>query len=254
MGEHEQGSQIGVEVAPLDRTEFDYFMGWAQRLGMVDHWPVFACEVHAAVVVAFGFAELTPDLDDSEARRIGDQQRRLAALLLDARRDHHPRVAWDAFRDAVWEGCKRLAADPTLGRWLGPSWAAGLPPDNEPDGPGIPMRVFPWFERVQFERALAEVASGPRHDDPAQLGHDLEVRLIGALALDAVWIDRDTRAETARIEEQRCRVNRLVASVQSRFDPTTRWEELREALWAGRRQLPQSGGSVDPPVGSHSSS
>ena len=71
MGEHEQGSQIGVEVAPLDRTEFDYFMGWAQRLGMVDHWPVFACEVHAAVVVALGFAELTPDFDDSEARRIG---------------------------------------------------------------------------------------------------------------------------------------------------------------------------------------
>ena len=48
MAEHEQGAQIGVEVAALDRTEFDYFMGRAQRLGMVDHWPVPACEVHAA--------------------------------------------------------------------------------------------------------------------------------------------------------------------------------------------------------------
>ena len=195
MAEHEQGMQIGAEVAPLDRTEFDYFLGWAQRLGMVDHWPVFACEVHAAVVIALGFAELTPDCDDAEARRIGEQQRRVAALLLDARSKHHPRIAWDAFHETVWEGCQRLTSDPTLGCGLGRSWAADLPPVNEPDGPGIPTRVLPWFERVQFELASADVASGPPHADPTQLGHDLEVRLIGALALDAVWIDRDLHSE-----------------------------------------------------------
>jgi hypothetical protein len=237
MAEHEQGAQIGVEVAPLDRTEFDYFMGWAQRLGMVDHWPVFACEVHAAVVVALGFAEFTSDCDDVEARRIGGQQRRLAALLLDARSNHHPRVAWDAFRDALWDGCQALAADPMLNRGMGWSWATGMPADNGPDGPGIPRRVLPWFERVQFELAIAEVASASRHADPAQLGHDLEVRLIGGLALDAVWMDRDRHAEEARIEEQQRRVGRLVAIAQSQFDPTNQWEELREFLWAGRREI-----------------
>ena len=253
MAEQAHGQQVNGEAARLDRAEFDYFARWAQRLGMVDHWPVFACEVHAAVIVALGFAELTPDFDDAEARRIGEQQRRLTALLLDARSKHHPRVAWDAFRETVWEGCQGLAADPTLGRGLGRSWATDLPPDNEPDGPGIPRRVLPWFERVQFELAIAEVASGPHHADPAQLGHDLEVRLCGALALDAVWIDRDRHSESARIEEQQRRVNRLVTSVQSRFDPTTQWEELRESLWAGRSQLSLHGGSVEPPFESHSS-
>jgi hypothetical protein len=251
MAEHEQGAQIGVEVAPLDRTEFDYFMSWAQRLGMSGHWSVFACEVHAAVVIALGFAELTPDCDDAEARRIGDQQRRLAAVLLDARSKHHPRVTWDAFRDAVWEGCQRLAVEPTIGRRLGLSWATDMPPDSEPDGPGIPIRVLPWFERLQFELAIAEVAGGPHRADPVQLGQDLEVWLIGALALDAVWVDRDLHAEAARIEKQRRRVGRLVRRAQSRFDPHTHWEELREALWAGRHQLSLNAGSAGTPIGSH---
>ena len=237
MAEHEQGAQIGAEVAPLDRTEFDYFLGWAQRLGMVGHWPVFACEVHAAVVIALGFAELTPDCDDAEARRIGDQQRRLAALLLDARTNHHPRVAWDAFREAVWEGCQRLTADPRLSRGLGRSGATAMAFDDEPDTPSIPRRVLPWLDRVQFELAIVEVA-GRLHDiDPTRLGGDLEARLNGAFALDAVWVDRDFRSEEARIEEQQRRVGHLVALAQSQFDPTTQWEELREFLWAGRREI-----------------
>jgi hypothetical protein len=67
MAHEGAGRRPAVGLPRLDRDEFDYHLGWARRLGMIDHRPVFECELHAAVTVAFGLDQIPVELDDVQA-------------------------------------------------------------------------------------------------------------------------------------------------------------------------------------------
>jgi hypothetical protein len=123
---HADADRRQVVVLPrLDRAEFDYYLGWAHRLGMVDHWPVFECELHAAVTVAVGLDEIPDALDHVQAARIGDVHRRLSLQLLEAQSTFDPATSWKDFLERLWSGCQQLACDLPVngGRLTGPARA-----------------------------------------------------------------------------------------------------------------------------------
>jgi hypothetical protein len=77
MAHADAGRGQAVVLPRLDRAEFDYYLGWAHRLGMIGHWPVFESELHAAATVALGLDETPAELDHVQAARIGNVHRRL---------------------------------------------------------------------------------------------------------------------------------------------------------------------------------
>ncbi len=235
MADDGAGGQQVVELPRLDRAEFDYYLGWAHRLGMVDHWPVFECELHAATTVALGLHEIPADLEDVQATWIGDGHRRLSLLLLEAQAACDPATRWADFLERLWSGCRQLAFDLPVG-------AGGIvarlerdPPTlDDHEEPGIPLRLLPWLDRVQFQRSVTDTYREQRPDHWPQFRDALCRALSAAFGLNSSRADRDSSCEVTRSGSQLRRLAQLLDQARERFDPAVQWEEFREIVWASR--------------------
>jgi hypothetical protein len=239
---HERAGRRQVVVLPrLDRAEFDYYLGWAHRLGMIGHWPVFECELHAAVTVALGLDQIPADLDDVQATRIGDVHRRLSLHLLEAQSTFDPATAWEDFLERLWSGCQQLACDRPVGSGSLTTHLERDPPMlDDHHAPGIPLRLVPWLERMQFHRSVTDAYREQRPDAWPLFRDTLYQALSAAFGLDCTWANRDPTSENARIDRQHRRLALLLDHARERFDPAVHWEEFREIAWAGRDLGPTS--------------
>ena len=224
-----------VELPRLDRVEFDYYLGWAHRLGMVDHWPVFECELHAALTVALGWHETPADLDDTQARWVGGVHRRLSLQLLGAQSLFDPTTRWDNFLEQLWSECRQTVLDPPAGsRGIAALLEMDPPMLDDHDEPGIPLRILPWLERMQFQRSVTDTYREHRPDDWPRFRDALYCALSAAFGLNGSLGDRDPSAEAARVDSQHRRLGKLLDQARERFDPAMQWEEFREIVWTGR--------------------
>jgi hypothetical protein len=235
MANADAGRRQAVGLPRLDRDEFDYYLGWAHRLRMIDHWPVFECELHAAVTVALGLDQIPAELDDHQAAWIGDVHRRLSLQLAEAQSAFGPATRWNDFLERLWSGCQQLARDLQAG---GGRLTAPLERDppmlDDHHEPGIPLRLVPWFERMQFQRSVTDAYREQRPDAWPLFREGLHRALSAAFGLDCTWANRDPTSEAARIDRQHRRLALLLDHACDRFDPTVAWEEFREIVWAGR--------------------
>ncbi len=224
-----------VELPRLDRTEFDYYLGWAHRLGMVDHWPVFECELHAAATVALGLHQIPTDLDDVQAAWIGEVHRRLSLQLLAAQSACDPTTRWADFLERLWSGFPQLAFDLPVGSGGLTALLESDPPLlDDHDEPGIPLRLLPWLDRMQFQRSLTDAYREQRPDTWSSFRAELHRDLAAALGLNGTWANRDPSSKDLRIDGQHPRLAQLLDHARDRFDPAVQWEEFREIVWAGR--------------------
>ena len=146
------GRQPVVELPRLDRAEFAYYLGWAHRLGMRDHWPVLESELHAAATVALGLHAIPADLDHDQAARVGEVHRRLSLQLLEAQSVFDPAARWEDFLEQLWSGCQQMAIDLPAGSGPVALLERDPPTLDYHDEPRIPPRLMPWLERMRFER------------------------------------------------------------------------------------------------------
>jgi hypothetical protein len=235
MAHADAGRRQAVVLPQLDRDEFDYYLDWAHRLGMIYHWPVFECELHAAATVALGLHEIPADLDDVQAAWVGDVHRRLSLQLLEAQSTFDPATSWEDFLERLWSGCQQLAYDPPTdsGR-LTASLEREPPMLDDHDEPGIPLRLVPWLERMQFQRSVTDTYRAQRPDD-WPLFHDALYQALSAeFGLDCTWANRDPRSEDTRLDDHHRRLTQLLDQARRRFDPAAHWEEFREIVWGGR--------------------
>jgi hypothetical protein len=253
MAQADAGRRQVVGLPRLDRAEFVYYLGWARRLGMIDHWPVFECELHAAVTVALGLDQIPAALDDVQAAWIGDVHRRLSLQLAEAQSIFDPATSWKDFLERLWSGCQQLARDLQAGGGRLTTCLERDPPMlDDHHEPGIPLRLVPWLERMQFQRSATDAYRHQRPDAWPQFYDALYQALSAAFGLDCTWANRDPTSEAARIDRQHRRLARLLDHARERFDPVVHWEEFREIAWAGRVLGPTStpmtdhhGGGVD---------
>jgi hypothetical protein len=233
---HAAASRRQAVVLPrLDRDEFTYYLGWAHRLGMIGHWPVFEYELHAALTVALGLDEIPAELDDDQAARIGDVHRRLSLQLLEAQSTLDPATSWQDFLERLWSGCQQLACDlPVDSGKLTARLERDPPPLDDHHEPGIPLRLLPWLERMQFQQSVTDTYREQRPDAWPLFRDALYQALSAALGLDCTWANRDTTSENARVDRQHRRLAQLLDHARERFDPAAHWEEFREIVWAGR--------------------
>jgi hypothetical protein len=233
---HADADRRQVVVLPrLDRDEFTYYLGWAHRLGMIGHWPVFECELHAAVTVALGLDEIPVELDDVQAAQIGDVHRRLSLQLLEAQSSFDPATSWKDFLERLWTGCQQLARDlPVDSGSLTTRLERDPPRLDDHHEPGIPLRLLPWLERMQFHRSVTDAYRERRPDAWPLFRDTLHQTLSAALGLHGTWANRNPTSENARVDRQHRRLAQLLDHARERFDPAAHWEEFREILWAGR--------------------
>jgi hypothetical protein len=241
MAHADAGRRPAVVLPWLDRDEFGYYLGWVHRLGMVSHWPVFECELHAAVTVALGLDELPAELDDVQAARIGDVHRRLSLQLLEAQSTFDPAASWKDFVERLWSGCQQLTRDLPVdsGRLTAPL-ERDPPMLDDHHEPGIPLRLLPWLERMQFQRSVTDAYREQRPDAWPQFYDALYQALSAALGLRCTWANRDPTSEDARVDRQHRRLTQLLDHARERFDPAVHWEEFREIVWAARDLRPTS--------------
>jgi hypothetical protein len=237
---HERAGRPQAVVLPLlDRDEFDYYLGWAHRLGMIDHWPVFECELHAAVTVALGLDQIPAELDDVQAARIGEVHRRLSLQLLEAQSTCDPATRWGDFLERLWSGCQQLDRDrPAGGGRLTARLERDPPMLDDHHEPGIPLRLVPWLERMQFQRSVTDAYREQRPDAWPSFRDASYQALSSALGLHCTWANRDPNSEAARVDKQHRRLAQLLDHARERFDPAAHWEEFREIIWAGRGLRP----------------
>jgi hypothetical protein len=239
MPDADGGHRQLVELPRLDRAEFAYYLGWAHRLGMVDHWPVFECELHAAVTVALGLHDIPTDLDDVQASWVADVHRWLSLQLLDAQTACDPATRWEDFLERLWSGCRQLAIDLPVGaHGIVARLERDLPTLDDHGEPGIPLRLLPWLERVQFQRSVTDTYRDQRPDDWPSFRYALCRTLPGAFGLNGSWADRGSSGEVARIDGRQQHLAQRLDQARERFDPAAHWEEFREIVWAGRNPGP----------------
>lgn len=233
------GRQPVVELPRLDRAEFAYYLGWVHRLGMLDHWPVLESELHAAATVALGLHAIPADLDHDQAAWIGEVHRRLSLQLLETQSVFDPAARWDDFLEQLWSGCQQMALDLPAG-----SGGLAAPLERDPptlddhDEPGIPLRLMPWLERMQFQRSATDTYREHRPDDWPSFRDALSDALSAAFGLNRSWANRESSSEDARLDGHRQRLAQLLYDARERFDPAVQWEEFREIVWAGRDLQP----------------
>ena len=224
-----------VELPRLDRAEFVYYVGWAGRLGMVDHWPVFECELHAALTLALGLHEIPADLDDAQATGVGDVHRRLSLQLLGAQSLFDPTTRWDSFLERLWSECRQVVIDPPVGsRGIAAPLEIDPPMLDDHDKPGIPLRILPWLERMQFQRSVTDTYRQHRPDDWPQFRAALHRTLSAAFGFNGSPADRDPSSSAGRIDRHHWCLGELLDQARQRFDPALQWEEFREIVWTGR--------------------
>lgn len=194
MADDDAGRRQVVALPRLDRTEFDYYLGWTHRPGMVDHRPVFECELHAAITVALGLHEIPTDLNHTQATWIGDVHRRLSLLLLETKTARDPATRWDDLLERLWSDCQRQALDlPIRAVEIVATVEHDPPILDDHQEPGIPLRLLPWLDRMQFQRSITDTYRQQRPDharerfDPA--GQWEEFREI-------IWAGREPGTET----------------------------------------------------------
>ena len=207
---------------------------------MVDHWPVFECELHAALTVALGLHAIPADLDDAQAMRVGDVHRRLSLQLLDAQSLFDPATRWDGFLERLWSDCWQIVIDPPVrSRGIAALLESDPPMLDDHDEPGIPLRLMPWLERMQFQRSATETYREHRPDDWPSFRDALSNALSAAFGLNCSWANRESSSEDARLDGHRRRLlAQLLDDARERFDPAVQWEEFREVVWAGRDLQP----------------
>jgi hypothetical protein len=248
MAHTDAGRRQAVGLPRLDRDEFDYYLGWAHRLGMIAHWPVFECELHAAVTVALGLDEIPAELDDVQAARIGDVHRRLSLQLLEAQSTFDPATSWKDFLERLWSGCQQLVCDlPVDSGRLAARLERDPPMLDDHHEPGIPLRLVPWLERMQFQRSVTDAYREQRPDAWPSFRDALYQALSAAFGLHSTRAN-DPTPETARVDRQHRRLTLLLDHARERFDPAVHWEEFREIVWAGRDR---SGGRPRTGQGAH---
>ena len=235
MADDDAGRRQVVALPRLDRTEFDYYLGWAHRLGMIDHWPVFECELHAAITVAFGLHEIPTDLDDTQATWIGDVHRRLSLLLLETKTARDPATRWDDFLERLWSDCQTSAFDPTVrGGRIVVHVEHDPPILDDHQEPGIPLRLLPWLDRMEFQRSITDTYRQQRPDHWPPFRAALCHTLSAAFGLNGTRADHDPSFEATRIDSQHRQLTQRLDQARERFDPAVQWEEFRETIWAGR--------------------
>jgi hypothetical protein len=235
MAQEGAGRRQAVVLPRLDRDEFDYHLGWAHRLGMIGRWPVFECELHAAVTVALGLDEIPAELDDVQAVWVGRVHRRLSLQLLEAQSTFDPATSWKDFLERLWSGCQQLARDlPVDSGRLTTRLERDPPMLDDHHEPGIPLRLVPWLERMQFQRSVTDAYREQRPDAWPSLRDELYQALSASLGLHCTWENRDPTSENARVDRQHRRLALLLDHARERFDPAVHWEEFREIVWAGR--------------------
>ena len=102
------------------------------------------------------------------------------------------------------------------------------------DKPGIPLRILPWLERMQFQRSVTDTYRQHRPDDWSQFRAALYRALSAAFGLKGLPTKRARSAEAARADSQHRRLWELLDQARERFDPAMQWEEFREIVWTGR--------------------
>jgi hypothetical protein len=235
MAAADAGRPKDVVLPRLDRDEFDYCLGWAHRLGMSDNWPVFECELHAAATVALGLDEIPTDLDDVQAAWVGDVHRQLLLQLAEARSTFDPATSWKDFLERLWCGCQQLDRDLPVGSGrLAVRLERDPPMLDDHHEPGIPLRLLPWLERMQFQRSVTDAYREQRPDAWPAFRHALQRALLATFGVHCTWANRDPSSEAARVDRQHRRLALLLDHAHERFDPVTHWEEFREIIWAGR--------------------
>jgi hypothetical protein len=235
MAHADAGRRQAVVLPQLDRAEFTYYLDWAHRLGMIDHWPVFECELHAAVTVALGLDEIPAELDHVQAAQIGDVHRRLSMQLLEAQSTCDPVTRWGDFLERLWSGCQQLARDlPVDSGRLTTRLERDPPMLDDHHEPGIPLRLLPWLERMQFQRSITDAYRERRPDIWLPFRDELHRALSAAFGLNSPWVIPAGHVEAPRIDTQHRRLAELLDQARERFDPAVQWEEYREIVWAGR--------------------
>jgi hypothetical protein len=234
MARVDAGRRQVVVLPRLDRDEFTYYLGWAHRLGMIDRWPVFECELHAAVTVALGLDEIPAELDHVQAAQIGDVHRQLSLQLLEAQSSFDPATSWKDFLERLWSGCQQLARGRPVDSDLLTTLLERDPPMlDDHHEPGIPLRLLPWLERMQFQRSITDAYRAQRPDAWPLFRDELYQALSASLGLRSTRAN-DPTPENARVDRQHRRLALLLDHARERFDPAVHWEEFREIVWAGR--------------------
>ena len=225
----------GVDVA-LDThaLRFDFFLSWARKMGMLGCWQVFACELHAALMCAFGLDRLADGHDQPDAIRAVAKRYRSVAQLIDVTAERvDPVEQWPAFHTALWAGRHQLggqldvaAARPSAP----PPWGIAK---VDQAGWGMPFPVVDWLSRTTFHRAMRAIHASCPLDDWASLHDELRTTLdsIWCLSTQRLHIPRDVDQQRIRAGKQRLEV--LLATARQRFDPAVEWDEFREMLWSG---------------------
>jgi hypothetical protein len=127
--------------------------------------------------------------------------RRLSLQLLEAQSTFDPATSWEDFLERLWSGCQQLAYDPPTdsGR-LTASLERDPPMLDDHDEPGIPLRLVPWLERMQFQRSVTDTYRAQR-PDAWPLFHDALYQALSAeFGLDCTWANRDPRSEDTRLD------------------------------------------------------
>jgi hypothetical protein len=223
-------------------VRFDYFLSWARKMGMLGCWPVFACELHAALVCAFHLDAPPAGLDEAASIRTVAARCRRARQLIDAsaaRAD--PVDEWPAFYTALWAGRHQLgceldvtAAPPsTPGPW-------GLARVGQAV-PGLPLPVIGWLARTLFARAMADLHDSCPLEDWPRLHAELQTTLDSIWCLSTVMVHVPRHLDQQRIRAGKQQLEVLLATARRHFDPAAAWDEFREALWHGRDTVTRAG-------------
>jgi hypothetical protein len=225
----------GVDV-PLDTdgVRFDYFLSWARKMGMLGCWPVFACELHAALVCAFHLDAPPAGLDEAASIRTVAARCRRARQLIDASAAHtDPVDEWPAVYTALWAGRHQLGCELDV--------TAAPPSTPAPWGlarveqavPGLPLPVIGWLARTLFARAMSDLHDSCPLDDWPRLHAELHTTLDSIWCLSTVRMHRPREAERQRHRDNQQRLQLLLATARQHFDPAVEWDEFRETLWHG---------------------
>lgn len=105
---------------------------------------------------------------------------------------------------------------------------------DDHDKPGIPLRILPWLERMQFQRSVTDTYRQHRPDDWPQFRAALHRALSATFGLNGCPADRASSVAADRIDRLRRRLGELLGQARERFDPAMQWEEFREIVWTGR--------------------